>query len=194
MVKLAITGGIGSGKSIVSHLLQVMGIPVYLTDDEAKRLTIEDAVIRNELSLLVGKEVYKSDGTLDRAWLSSYMFGSPERVRQVNSIIHPRVKDDFLRWVARHNTPLIAMECAILYESGFDSLVDKVVVVSAPLELRVNRAIRRDNAQEWQIRQRMAHQLDDVDLCRKADYVVCNDGVLPLIPQVTGILHELDIL
>lgn len=195
MIKLGITGGIGSGKSVVSRLLQAMDIPVYQTDDEAKRLMVEDSVIRHELCNLVGNDVYRTDLSLNRPLLANFIFGYPERLAKVNAIVHPRVKEDFLRWAERHNDfPLTGMECAILYESGFDATVDKVLLVTAPLELRVQRAVKRDSTQAEQIRKRIKHQWDDTCLANKADFVVLNDEETPLLPQITKMLQQLQIL
>lgn len=194
MIKLGITGGIGSGKSVVARLLQVMDVPVYLTDDAAKRLMTDSPDIRCELSALAGAEVYRPDGSLNRALLAAYMFGHPDRVARVNAIVHPRVKADFLRWCGeqeRRGFPLVGMECAILYESGFDSLVDRVLTVSAPVDIRLQRVMRRDAAREEQVRKRIAHQLDDSLLVSRADFVVTNDGFTPLLPRLYDILVSL---
>lgn len=145
-IKIGITGGIGSGKSLVSRLLEVMGIPVYISDIESKRLTNSDALIRRELIALLGEEVYAGD-ELNKPLLASYIFGDPEHIRTVNSIIHPRVRDDFRQWVERHTTyPVVGMESAILIEAGFAGEVDAVVLVYAPEELRIMRAMQRDTA------------------------------------------------
>lgn len=194
MIKLGITGGIGSGKSVVARLLQVMDVPVYLTDDAAKRLMTDSPDIRRELSALAGAEVYRPDGSLNRALLAAYMFGHPDRVARVNAIVHPRVKADFLCWCGeqeRRGFPLVGMECAILYESGFDSLVDRVLTVSAPVDIRLQRVMRRDTAREEQVRKRIAHQLDDSLLVSRADFVVTNDGSTPLLPRLYDILVSL---
>ncbi len=194
MIKLGITGGIGSGKSVVARLLQVMDVPVYLTDDAAKQLMTESSDIRRELSALAGAEVYRPDGSLNRALLAAYMFGHPDRVARVNAIVHPRVKADFLCWCGeqeRRGFPLVGMECAILYESGFDSLVDRVLTVSAPVDIRLQRVMRRDTAREEQVRKRIAHQLDDSLLVSRADFVVTNDGSTPLLPRLYDILVSL---
>ena len=194
MIKLGITGGIGSGKSVVARLLQVMDVPVYLTDDAAKQLMTESSDIRRELSALAGAEVYRPDGSLNRALLAAYMFGHPDRVARVNAIVHPRVKADFLCWCGeqeRRGFPLVGMECAILYESGFDSLVDRVLTVSAPVDIRLQRVMRRDTAREEQVRKRIAHQLDDSLLVSRADFVVTNDGFTPLLPRLYDILVSL---
>ncbi len=195
MIKLGITGGIGSGKSVVSHILQLMDIPVYQTDNEAKRLMVQDPVIRQQLCALMGDEIYFPNHSLNRALLANYIFECPERLAQVNAIVHPRVKIDFLQWAEHYKTlPLVCMECAILYESKFESTVDSVLVVTAPLKLRIQRAMQRDSAQEEQIRKRIKHQLSEEQLTDKADFVVKNDNETPLLPQITRILHLLHIL
>lgn len=194
MIQLGITGGIGSGKSVVSHLLQIMDIPVYQTDDEAKKITVKDEVVRQKLTDLVGKDVYQKDGTLNRTLLASYVFGSSDRISSVNAIIHPRVKLDYLKWTQIHDEyPLVAMECAILFESGFNELVDKVVAVSAPLDLRIQRAVKRDSSSKEKILKRIEHQLSDDKLRKKADFIIVNDDKTLLLPQVIEILHKLDI-
>ena len=99
MIKIAITGGIGSGKSYISHLLETMDVPVYNADNEAKRLMVSDEEIRRELIALLGKEVYDKEGALNKPLLASYLFSAPEHVRQINAIIHPRVREDFIRWI-----------------------------------------------------------------------------------------------
>ena len=126
MIKIAVTGGIGSGKSYISHLLENMHIPVYNADNEAKRLTVFDAGIRGELIALLGEEVYK-DGLLNKPLLASYLFSNPAHVLQINSIIHPRVRKDFTVWVERQEKcEIVGMESAILYEAGFQDTVDAV--------------------------------------------------------------------
>lgn len=191
MIKIAITGGIGSGKSYVSRLLEEMGIPVYNADNEAKRLTVSDAGIRRELTALLGEEVYQ-DGELNKSLLAAYLFSDPAHAAQVNAIIHPRVRADFLAWAGnREHDEIVGMECAILYEAGFEDTVDAVVMVYAPEELRVRRVMQRDGATESQVRARMAAQMDDEEKCRRADFVVVNDGVEPLQPRLASIVKEI---
>ncbi|MDO4181156.1 MAG: dephospho-CoA kinase [Bacteroidales bacterium] len=191
MIKIAITGGIGSGKSYVSRMLEEMDIPVYNADNEAKRLTVSDAGIRHELTALLGEEVYQ-DGELNKPLLAAYLFSDPAHAAQVNAIIHPRVRTDFLAWAGnREHDEIVGMECAILYEAGFEDMVDAVVMVYAPEELRVRRAMQRDGATEAQVRARMAAQMDDEEKCRRADFVVVNDGVKPLQPQLASIVKEI---
>lgn len=193
MIKIAITGGIGSGKSYISHLLEELNIPIYNADNEAKRLMIVDDGIRRELIALLGEDVYK-EGTLNKPLLVSYLFSDPAHVKQINEIIHPRVKVDFAKWTAEwrdKDSEVVGMESAILYEAGFEKTVDAVVMVYAPMELRIKRAMERDNATEKQILARIAAQLDDEEKRRRADFIVYNDGSLPLIPQLTTIIKQL---
>lgn len=191
MIKIAVTGGIGSGKSYISHLLENMHIPVYNADNEAKRLTVSDAGIRGELIALLGEEVYK-DGLLNKSLLASYLFSDPAHVLQINSIIHPRVRKDFTVWVERQEKcEIVGMESAILYEASFQDTVDAVVMVYAPVELRIQRAMYRDGASEEQVRARIAAQMDDEEKRRRADFTVVNDGVQLLIPQLNRIVEQL---
>ena len=192
VIRIGITGGIGSGKSVVARLLALMGVPVYLSDVEARRLMHTDAGIRESLQRLVGSAVYRADGTLDRPLLAAYLFGSPEHVRQVNEIVHPCVKRDFRQWVSRHaQAPVVAIESAILIEAGFADEVDRIIMVYAPEALRIDRAARRDQASYRQIEQRIRAQMDDEDKRKSAHFTIMNDGETPLIPQLIRILSSL---
>lgn len=191
MIKIAITGGIGSGKSYISHLLEEMNIPVYNADNESKRLTATDEGIRRQLIALLGEEVYNG-GELNKPLLASYLFSDPMHVRQINSIIHPCVKADFFRWIdEQRGCEIAGLESAILYEAGFEDTVDAVVMVYAPLELRIQRAMQRDNVTEQQVRNRIAAQLDDEEKRLRAHFTVVNDGTLSLIPQLNQIIEQL---
>jgi len=124
--------------------------------------------------------------------LASYLFADAGNAARINSIVHPRVKADFRSWLKAHQeSEIAALECAILYESGFEDTVDFVVMVYAPEELRVERAMRRDNATEQQIRARIAAQMNDEEKCRRADYVVFNDGSIPLERQLADLIAQL---
>lgn len=190
-IKIGITGGIGSGKSVVSHLLELMGIPVYVSDIETKKLTATDDCIRRKLIALLGKDVY-AGGVLNKSLLATYLFSSPEHARRVNGIIHPQVKADFRKWAARHNDfPIIGIESAILIEAGFAGEVDVIVMVYASRETRLQRAMKRDGATREMIENRMRSQMSDEEKCRQADFVITNDGETPLIPQVLKLITSL---
>lgn len=193
MIRLAITGGIGSGKSVIARLLMdVMDIPVYYTDNEAKRLNVESPLIRQGLTDLIGKHVYKDDGNLNKKVLADCIFSDTTLLTKVNAIIHPEVKRDYLAWVERNTCePIVAMECAILYETGFETLVDEVVIVSAPLDIRIRRAMSRDHVSEEMIRNRVLQQLTDEELFSRQAHVIINDDVRPLMPQIVSLIENL---
>lgn len=193
MIKLGITGGIGSGKSYVSRLLESWGIPVYDTDREAKRLTLTHPEIRRELIALLGEKVYCGQ-QLKKTLLAGYLFASRAHAERVNHIIHPRVYEDFLLWadgLKQQGRELVGMESAILFESGFDRAVDRVLMVYAPLEIRISRAMERDGVPEEQVRERIAAQMDEELKCKRADFILTNDGINPVEPQLRQIIQEL---
>lgn len=174
MIVLGITGGIGSGKSYISSLLrEKMNVSVYDCDAEAKRLICEDYTIRQKLSELVGVNIYE-DGKLQKQMLADFLFASQENAQMMNSVVHPAVKKDFLQWVRQQHDEVVAMESAILYESGFDGTVDKVLFVSAPLELRIQRVMHRDGCTRQQVEARINMQQSEAQR-GKADYVIEND-------------------
>lgn len=175
-VRLGITGGIGSGKSYVAQMLQARwDVPVYDCDSEAKRLTAESDDIRTALTQLVGDHLWQQ-GQMQKPVLAAYLFASPEHAAQVNAIIHPAVRRDFLRWTDAHSrSPVVAIESAILCESGFHTLVDSILLVDAPLEVRLQRAMLRDGASRQQVMARMARQ-DSAQARQLARFTVINDG------------------
>lgn len=170
MTTIGITGGIGSGKSYISMLLRQMAVPVYDCDTEAKRLTASNPDIRAALKALVGNDVYNGEA-LVKERLAAYLFANADNAARVNAIIHPAVLRDFKEWAVRQQSPVVAMESAILYESGFDKHVDKVLLVDAPEDVRLQRAMQRDGASEAQIRARMQQQQHGR---HHADYVIQN--------------------
>ena len=191
MISIAITGGIGSGKTFVSNLLKERGIPIYNSDDEAKRLMVSDEGIRRDLMALLGEDVYQGDA-LNKSLLASYLFADAGNAARINAIVHPRVRADFSRWLSEHQDVEVAgLECAILYEAGFENTVDKVVMVYAPESLRIERAMKRDNATENQIRARIAAQMDDEEKSRRSDYVIYTDGRFSVEEQLSDLIKHL---
>lgn len=185
MITIGITGGMGSGKSIVAALLTVYGIPVYDADSESKRLLLTSPTIRRGLIDLLGADIYSPDGTsLCRARMASLIFADPNLLARVNAIIHPEVGRDFDAWRARLTTSVCAMESAILFESGFDRRADLRLMVYAPEAIRLQRVMARDNATEAAARQRMQRQWPDERKIALSDAVITNDGRAALIPQV----------
>lgn len=190
-IKLAITGSIGSGKSVVSRMMNVLGVPVYDCDVNAKRLMTDDEFIVSELKRMFGDECYEDDGTLNRQYIASRIFTDKENIKRVNSLVHPVVKRDFEEWAARQESSVVAVETAILYESGMIEAVDKVLVVWADRETAINRTIQRSGMNRIQVENRMNNQMSVDDLLLMSDYSLYNDGDEPLLPRVMSVVEEL---
>lgn len=172
-MKIAICGGIGSGKSTICRMFEERGVAIYDSDARAKTLMNESESLRAALIAEFGEECY-SDGVLNRAVLASKVFGSEEQLAKLNSIVHPAVKEDYLRWHEEQEGDYTILESAILFESGFDVLVDKSVAVLAPLPLRIERAMQRDGATREQIEARIKAQMSDDELASRADFAIVN--------------------
>ena len=182
MIKIGITGGIGSGKSVVSSLFDVANIPVYVADEKSKLLTNTSLEIRKKLKSLFGDDIYV-DENLDEKRLASLIFANEELLKKVNGIIHPVVKKDFQQWVSKQKSKYCTLESAILFESGFDIDVDVILMVYAPVSLRLTRTMLRDGVTEADVMKRMNRQMPDELKRKQADFVIVNDGVQALIPQ-----------
>lgn len=183
MMKVGITGGIGSGKSTVCRLFAQRGIAVYDSDREAKRLMTEDGALRAGITARFGAESYV-DGALNRRYLASRVFSDAQALADLNALVHPAVRMDFASWAERQAGPYVILESAILFEAGLEGAVDRTVAVLAPLELRLSRTCRRDGCDEEAVRRRMAAQLDDDTLRDRADYAVVNIFESDLEPAV----------
>ncbi|MDR0823667.1 MAG: dephospho-CoA kinase [Prevotella sp.] len=192
MIKIGITGGIGSGKSTVSEIFSLCGVPVYIADIESKKLVTASPVIREKLTELFGEELY-AGGTLDKTMLASHIFNDKNKLETVNAIIHPEVAEDFRLWVQNHaQYPIVAHEAAILFESRFDRLTDKVIMVYTPLEIRIERTMLRDNISLEKVMERIQNQMPDEEKAKRSDFVIINDNTQSLIEQVTLILQQLN--
>lgn len=190
MIKIGITGGIGSGKSVVASLLNLYGVPVYVADTESKLLTDTSPVIKEKLTALLGEDLYTEKG-LNKKLLASHIFSNPEYLRQVNAIIHPEVNRYFSAWTKSQASDICAIESAILFESGFNEVVDKSLMVYAPMQLRIERAVARDNVPREEIVRRINNQLPDEVKRDRSDYVIYNDDKQALLPQVEKFLVSL---
>jgi len=188
---IGITGGIGSGKSTLSTKLRTEGYSVYDSDVEAKRLQNEHPEIRKQLVDLFGDEVFTSQG-LNRAALAKLVFGKADLLAQLNAIVHPVVRKDFISWIKNHNNEkLLFVESAILFESGFNVLVDKVILMTASEAVRLARVVKRDVISPEHVRARMAHQLPDESKISRADFIIHSDDNQPLDPKMRKVLEEL---
>lgn len=182
---IGVTGGIGSGKSMVCRLFECLDIPVYYADGRAKWLTNHDREIREKVIALLGPEAYDSGGLYNTRFVASSVFNNEPLLKALNAIIHPVVLRDTKQWVAQHaGAPYVMKEAAIMARAGQSNAVDYVVVVEAPVELRIQRILERDRRTEQEIRAIIERQVSDESRREIADYIVKNDDTSELIPQV----------
>jgi dephospho-CoA kinase len=196
---IGLTGGIGSGKSTIAQGLRQMGYAVYDTDSEAKRLIVEDENVRTQMVQLFGNEVY-ANGVYQTALVAQRVFTDKSLLAQLNAIVHPAVRADILRWATMQDSPsfrkglgvgICFVECAILYQAGFDALCDKVVAVTAPEEVRLARVLARDHSTIDKVRARMRAQEAERDI-ERADIVINNDGKASIPTLCEEIIHLLN--
>ena len=188
VLKVGLTGGIGSGKSTVAQLFEVLGIPVYYADIEAKKLMNENIELKQAIIENFGKEAYINK-ILDRKYISSIVFSDPGKLELLNSIVHPATKKDGENWMHRQKTVYAIHEAALIFEANVSDRLDYVIGVSSPQELRIKRAMERDHVTRDEILMRMTKQLDEKIKMGKCDFVIINDEQQLVIPQVLQ-LHE----
>lgn len=192
VIKIGITGGIGSGKSVVSRVLKIMGYPIYDSDSWAKKLMNNNSDIRNSLTLRFGKDTYTDTG-LNRQFLAQQIFCNKENLAYVNSIVHPAVGKHFLQWSERQHSKLVFIESAILFSSGFDKIVDKVIFVDAPQDMRLKRAMARDNSNAEAVMARIKNQAAGDTFARThSDFIIQNDNKKLLTTQVLSVLNKIN--
>ena len=191
MIRVGLTGGIGSGKSTVAKILATLGIPVYIADEKSKILLDNDPIVVEAVKKEFGEEIYKF-GYADRKLLAAIVFDNKQRLEILNSIIHPAVERDFIKWAnEQHHVPYVIEESAILFESNAHLNMDVVVTVSAPIEIRIERAMRRDNSSREQILSRINNQISDSQREKFADFIITSDEKNLLIPQVLSLHKQL---
>ena len=188
MLKIGITGGIGSGKTTVAKVFEVLGIPVYYADDAAKRLMNTDEKLKEKIQLQFGNDVYK-DGRLDRKYLSEIVFKNPEKLQLLNALVHPATLKDAERWMQNQSTAYSLKEAALIFESGAQEQLDYVIGVTAPAPLRIQRTMHRDNITREEVILRMDKQMDETIKIKLCDFVIKNDEQEMLLPQVLE-LHK----
>ncbi|ANH81155.1 dephospho-CoA kinase [Niabella ginsenosidivorans] len=188
MLKVGITGGIGSGKTLAASLFKTLGIPVYDADAAAKRLMSTSKSLQQQLIAAFGEEAFKN-GQLDRAFLAARVFGDDEQLKKINSIVHPAAIQDSQDWFKQQHAPYAIKEASILFETGSDQYLDYIIGVTAPEQLRIQRTIERSHLTEQQVRERMDKQMDETEKMRRCHFVINNNGHLSLIEQVVKI-HE----
>lgn len=191
-LQIGITGGIGSGKSIACHVFKTLGIPVYEADERAKWLTEHDPILRADITRLLGSEAYDSlSGRYNRSWVASQVFTNPDLLHQLNNLVHPRVFADTLLWVQQQTSaPYVIKEAALMKAAGDHNSLDKVIVVHAPIDVRVQRIRKRDpHRSETEIRNIISRQMTDDERFQIADYMLYNDESQLLLPQIIH-LHQ----
>lgn len=191
MLRVGLTGNIGSGKSLVCEIFETMGIPVFKAD-EAGHAALEDQIIRQELVERHGTAILHPDGSLDRRKLGRIVFSKPEELQYLSNLVHPFVKQSFDAWCQRQlDAQIVIHEAAIIFESGFQRYFDRIILVTAPEEIRLQRVLQRDVITISEIRERMTKQWPEEKKIPLSDYVIFNDGKLPIIPQIFMILESL---
>jgi len=191
MIRVGLTGGIGSGKSLVCSILDRFGIPVYKADAEARRLMNDEPLLRTKIVESFGDQAYENEG-LNREFLATQVFGDAKKLELMNSLVHPAVREDFLKWADQHREyPYVVEEAAILFESGAFREMDQTVLVTAPEELRIKRVMERDGSEREAVLKRMGHQRKEEELLKLADHVIVNDGEQMLLPQVIDLHNKL---
>ena len=192
MIKVGLTGGMGSGKTTVAKIFETLGIPVYYADLEAKRLMVGDASLVEAIKELFGEEAYDANGLLNRTFIAQRAFPEPALLKKLEALVHPAVLRDGERWqAAQLGVPYTIKEAALLFESGSYRQLDKVITVFAPLELRIARVMSRDKSAREDVEARIARQMPEEEKLKLADFVVYNDGSQSLIAQVWEINKEL---
>jgi len=190
MLKVGITGNIGSGKSTITKIFAQLGIPIYDADSRAKAVMVEDPILVQAIKKLLGENSYFGDGALNRNFISSQVFKNAELLNGLNSLVHPAVANDFETWVAKQNAPYVLKEAALLIESKSYLVLNQLIVVLADEEIRLKRTMRRDEADEEMVLSRMRNQMPQEEKAKYAKFLIYNNNDL-LIPQVMKIHQQL---
>jgi len=188
LVKVGLTGGIGSGKTTVARIFETLGVPVYYADIAARTIMNTHASLRESIITHFGEQSY-TDGLLNREYIADIVFNDKGKLDLLNSLTHPATIEDANDWMKKQTTPYAIKEAALLFESGSDRYLDFIIGVSAPLSLRVQRTMQRDNLSRQEVQRRMDRQMDEEQKMRRCDIVLINDDETPLLPQVLQ-LHE----
>ncbi|MFY0254258.1 dephospho-CoA kinase [Chitinophaga sp. 30R24] len=194
MLKIGITGGIGSGKSTVSKIFELLGIPVYYADDRAKDILVRDPELAAQVKAHFGELVYDSQGALNRKYLGNIVFNDKNKLALLNSLVHPATIRDSDNWAGQQHSAYVIKEAALLFETESFHHLDKIIGVSAPLPLRIHRVMKRDHVTRDEVLARVHKQIDETIKMRLSDYVIYNDEQHMVIPQVLALHKELLVL
>jgi len=191
MIRVGLTGGIGSGKSLVCSILTKLQVPVYMADREARRLMNHDPELRAKITRMFGEQSYGKKG-LNREFLAAQLFGDRQKLLSMNALVHPVVRQDFFAWADQHKgMPYVVEEAAILFESGAYKEMDQTVLVTAPKEIRVRRVMERDGIGRDAVLKRLSHQMEEEELKKLANHLINNNGEHMLLPQVIELHNKL---
>lgn len=194
MIKVGITGGIGSGKTTVSGVFKVLGIPVYYADEAARRLMNDDPALKDQIIKSFSEAAYTADGKLNRKWMAEQVFGNNEKLALLNSIVHPITIKDAENWMKSQQSHYAIKEAALIFESGAQAGLDFIIGVYAPDSVRVRRVMKRDNVEAAEVQARIDKQMDESKKMDYCDFVIYNDDFQPVIPQVLKIHEALFVL
>lgn len=191
MLKIGLTGGIGSGKTTIAKAFHGLGYPVYIADTEASRLINHSPEIRKALTALFGEGIYGADDTLDKQQLASLIFNDSALLQQVNGIVHPAVMQDFLHWCDKQQATLVFFESAILFEAGLSSYFDSVICVTADLNTRIERVMKRDRVSAEKVHERIRNQAANDEKSRRADFIIDTTDCKDWQQQITTLIDIL---
>lgn len=191
MIKVAVTGGIGSGKTTVCEVFKQLGIPVFNADEVAKQLMHTDKNIVSGIKKLLGNESYSAKGILERTLIAQKIFNNSSLLKQMNALVHPAVREAFQKWASQQMAPYVIQEVAILFENHQETSFDSIIAVTAPLEVKLKRVMQRDKVDRQKVLDRMKNQLPDEYKTEKSHFVIVNDGETLLLPQIIKIHQKL---
>ncbi|MDP9042245.1 MAG: dephospho-CoA kinase [Bacteroidota bacterium] len=190
MLKIGLTGGIGSGKTTVAQIFEVLAIPVYYADQEAKDLMNQDPELKKKIISEFGEAAYR-EGKIDRSYLGGLVFTDAEKLAVLNSIVHPATLKQADSWMKNQTAPYAIKEAALIFEAGLEKFFDYIIGVTAPDSLRLERVIKRDQTSAENVRRRMEKQMNEDEKMKRCDFVIQNDGMRAVLPQVLEIHKNL---
>ncbi len=191
MIRIGLTGGIGSGKSVVATVFSVMGYPCYDSDSAMKRLYTSDGQLMCSMKQSFGADIYTCDGRLDSKRLADILFNDPTAQERISRIAYPCLENDYREWLSGQKSDITLFESAILFQAGLSLSFDRTIAVVAPEELRIGRVQQRSGLPAGEIRARMARQMSDSELSACATDTIINDGLHPILPQIEQLIHSL---
>ena len=191
MLKIGVTGGIGSGKSIVCNVFKTLQIPVFEADHEAKKIIQQNVNVKHKLISHFGEETFRADGSYNTGYISKIIFSDISGLQIINNIVHPYVKDKFIEWSNIQTAPYVIEEAAILFESGADKHVDKVIMVYSEIDIRIERIRKRNGMTVQNIKKITETQMDELEKCKLADFTIVNNEKTLLLPQILNIHNKI---